>query len=321
MLSCAAFSAGLGTFGTNAVIKAMATAPSRGTDRILRITRNVARQGTLLTAKEVQSAIRLNKGRHIVISLQSRTEYDAGHVPGALLLEPENLSDPASLEAFVKAIPPDKSIILTCSNGHMSCAAMLFLRQLGLDASAMAFGMYGWNRAYAGSGAYQGDIAGEISTSTSRLPLNRLPVPEEYSELGDRPLVIGKSVGHFLFETRPTQVRDKPDDQMLICLRRAEDYAAGHIPGAINISSEAFYSGDRIILQIPRDRKIVLSCYVGHFSAGAALLLNQLGYNACSLEWGMAGWNNKYIGPVLNILQQGADLPVEHGPGADFILS
>lgn len=321
LLSCAAFAASLSLDGAWRTLRAVAGQPSDSdARRILRLTRNYAEKFPLLSTKEVSTIVRQGKDRHLLISLQSREEYENGHVPGAMLFPPEDLASPDKLTDFAHKLPKNKRIILICPNGHISCAVMLFLRQLKLNAGAMAFGMDGWNRAYAGSGAYPGDIGGEISLSHTRMRPEPDLAPPVYSELDDHSLLVQKSHGRFLSEVEPAAIREGCEG-LLFCLRRPEDYAGGHIPGSINIPSEAFLGGDKIITQIPREQKITLSCYVGHYSCGAALLLTQLGYDARSVEWGMAGWNNKHIGPILQSLNNDAALPVESGPGVLYMSS
>lgn len=321
IISCCGAAAFAALMGNGAVRALAGQLSGSDQERILRLTRNAGIRVNLLSVKDVQNIVRLKKDRHLLISLQSREEYLAGHVPGAFSFLPENLSDPERLSALIAKLPKNKTIVLICSNGHLSSAVMLFLLQLGFDAAAMAFGMDGWNRAFAGSGAYKGDIGGDIELALRRLPMDSPAAAPEYSGLGDNDLVVAKTGGKFVNKLEPAWAREKHPDTMLFCLRRPEDYAAGHIPGAINLPSEAFYGGDRIILRIPRDKKLVLSCYVGHYSSGAALLLTQLGYEVYSLAWGMAGWNNKHIGPIIQTLEQDPALPVEKGPGHSFMES
>lgn len=317
MLACATFAASLGMLSSAGALRAMAAslAPGSNVERILRITHNATHKMRLLNTREVESIIRQKKGRHIIISLQSGMEYEAGHVPGALLFTPDSLTEPDKLRDFINKLPRNKTIVLICPNGQLSSAVALFLRQLDFDASSMLFGMCGWNRKYAGSGNYQGDIDGAISMESIRLPMEKKHAPAEYSEQDDSSLIISSTENKFFDTVTAEYLRDNPDEMMLFCLRRPEDYAAGHISGSINIPSEAFYAGDKIIMQIPQNKKILLSCYVGHYSSGAALLLTQLGYEAHTLAWGMAGWNNKHIGPALKILNQDLSLAVEQGSG------
>ncbi len=77
-------------------------------------------------------------------------------------------------------------------------------------------------------------------------------------------------------------------------LRSATDYAAGHIPGAINVtlgnvvSSASSYT----------DKPILVVCYTGQTAGHAVVALRLSGYSdATVLKWGMAGWNPKFEGP------------------------
>ena len=71
-------------------------------------------------------------------------------------------------------------------------------------------------------------------------------------------------------------------------LRSADDFAAGHIEGALNttlvkVVADAANSGGK---------QILLVCYTGQTAAHATVALRLSGYaNAQVLKWGMSGWN------------------------------
>jgi len=103
----------------------------------------------------------------------------------------------------------------------------------------------------------------------------------------------------------------------LVSLQRPEDYAKGHVPGAINIPFSEIAKADSL-RKLPHDKKIVLICYVGHWAGSAALLLNQLGYEAYDMRFGTLGWNNTTDGlgeakGYLTSLGKSLDLLVEKG--------
>ena len=70
-----------------------------------------------------------------------------------------------------------------------------------------------------------------------------------------------------------------------------------------------------MLLWLPRDKKILLSCYVGHFSSAACIILREIGYDAYSLDWGLAGWNRKGVPEIADLLARDVALPVIKGPG------
>jgi rhodanese-related sulfurtransferase len=67
-------------------------------------------------------------------------------------------------------------------------------------------------------------------------------------------------------------------------LRKPEHYAAGHIPGAVNVDFSQ-------LATLPRDKEIVVHCYAGQKAEFAASVLGVLGYNVQNLTFGMSSWS------------------------------
>ena len=82
---------------------------------------------------------------------------------------------------------------------------------------------------------------------------------------------------------------DPENDPYIISLRSAEDYAKGHIPGAVNMSVKTLFSAENLAT-IPPDKDIVVVCYTGQTAGQATAALNMLGYEAYSLLFGMSSW-------------------------------
>ncbi|NML87319.1 rhodanese-like domain-containing protein [Polaromonas sp.] len=79
---------------------------------------------------------------------------------------------------------------------------------------------------------------------------------------------------------------------LLLDVREAEEYAAGHLNGAVHISRgmlEFKFSGDPALQ--PRDLKIVLYCKTSGRAALCAVALHEMGYlNVQSLAGGFDAW-------------------------------
>jgi rhodanese-related sulfurtransferase len=84
---------------------------------------------------------------------------------------------------------------------------------------------------------------------------------------------------------------DPENDPYIISLRSAEDYAKGHIPGAVNMSVTELFTLDNLAT-IPPDRDVVLVCYTGQTAGQATAALNMLGYEAYGLLFGMSSWTS-----------------------------
>ena len=83
---------------------------------------------------------------------------------------------------------------------------------------------------------------------------------------------------------------DPSNDPFILSVRKAEHYALGHIPGAVNIGIANLFTKENLAKLPDNDQQIVVVCYTGHTASQATALLNLNGYNATALMWGMCSW-------------------------------
>ena len=259
-------------------------------EQILRISRLALSSVQSVTAAELHEKITAKDTSYHIISLQSSAEFANGHVPGA---QPFTLNY-ANPSPDLTLLPRNKTIIVTDSNGQKSCQMTTFLRQLGYDARTLLLGMAGWNKEFAGAGAYPQGRNQPLAHDATPLPLVA-PQASKPSGLNDNDIIIQKTAD-YARKGRPVSISHADlaamkDNVLIISMQSPEDYAFAHIPGVANVPAKTFITGDRQLLQLPRNKKIVVTCYIGHYSNVGALILNQLGYEAYSLDWGLAGWN------------------------------
>ena len=94
-------------------------------------------------------------------------------------------------------------------------------------------------------------------------------------------------------EVSPEQLQtrlDHGDDMVVVDLRQAWEYHAGHIPGARSLFIEEV---PMRLHELPADVDIVLQCWHGHTSLDVAAYIIQQGWPAsriASLSGGIAGW-------------------------------
>ncbi len=79
---------------------------------------------------------------------------------------------------------------------------------------------------------------------------------------------------------------------LLIDVREAEEYAAGHIPGALLVPFDELAVR---MSALDRDQEIVVVCLTDNRSAKATLALVKAGFNARNMRGGMLQWR----GPVV----------------------
>jgi rhodanese-related sulfurtransferase len=70
----------------------------------------------------------------------------------------------------------------------------------------------------------------------------------------------------------------------IVSCRSADDYAAGHIPGAVNIAFGNW-------AEYPKDEEILVYCYTGQSGSMAVAILGVLGYDVQNLLHGMSAWS------------------------------
>jgi rhodanese-related sulfurtransferase len=82
---------------------------------------------------------------------------------------------------------------------------------------------------------------------------------------------------------------DTSNDPFVLSVRSAEDYAKGHIPGAVNMPvSELFIAAN--LAKLPADKEIVVYCYTGQTASQVTSALRMLGYDAYNMLFGMQAW-------------------------------
>lgn len=94
-------------------------------------------------------------------------------------------------------------------------------------------------------------------------------------------------VGQTLPGRLKRMLREKPEPQLLD-VRTPAEYRWFHIPGAVNRPDAI--TGDVTTLGLDPQRPVVVVCMTGHRSPPVAKKLNEKGFYATNLTWGMLGW-------------------------------
>ena len=93
------------------------------------------------------------------------------------------------------------------------------------------------------------------------------------------------------FDVPSVSVADLPGDALLLDVREPDEWAAGHVDGAVHIPMSALpqrLTGDPEALT--PQANIVVVCKMGGRSAQVTAWLNQQGFQATNLDGGMLAW-------------------------------
>ncbi len=77
------------------------------------------------------------------------------------------------------------------------------------------------------------------------------------------------------------------DGATVVDVREPDEYAGGHIPGALNIPLSQVRGR---IGEVPSDRRVYVVCASGNRSKGATDTLRAAGVDAVSVRGGTKGW-------------------------------
>lgn len=80
------------------------------------------------------------------------------------------------------------------------------------------------------------------------------------------------------------------DSVQLLDVRTPEEYAEGHINGAININAQSDKFRETAVKKLSKDSTVLVYCRSGRRSLTAAEILTKLGYNVVNLKGGIIEW-------------------------------
>jgi rhodanese-related sulfurtransferase len=263
-----------------------------------------------------------------ILSVRSPDQYAIGHIPGAINIPWKNVAEPDSLAQ----LPTDRQIVVYCYTGHTGQIATTALNLLGYDAINLKFGMMGWTEDDEVLGTKR--FGPETDQRDYRVETDVHEAMETYSypELStggeDTFEIVRVAVDNWLKNAEAPIISadalwenlsdgDAENDPFILSVRSAEQYALGHIPGAVNIPWRAVAKAENLA-KLPTDRNIAAYCYTGHTGQVATTILGVLGYNVSNVKYGMMGWteDDEVLGTARFGPDQQRDYRVEGMAGA-----
>ena len=269
--------------------------------QIIEVTNNYLNTGKAptISVEDVYNNVIMGKDPgYQILSIRKPEHYALGHLQGALNVQFGQIYKKENLDKLDK----NKKIVVVCYTGHTASQAAMFLNQLGYEAYAMKFSMMGWTNDSSilaqNPFTKAADYPVETKINTAE-PINDLPAfstgLEDAAEIiaarTEAYLTTGRAPTISVEDVYNNAVVNKDPGYFLLSIRKPEDYAKGHVPGAVNIPF-AQLAKEESLKKLPPDKKIVVICYTGHTASYATMFLNQLGYEAYAMKFGMMGWTS-----------------------------
>ena len=232
---------------------------------------------------------------YTVMDLRSLTDYNAGHIKGAINV---------SLANVLTAAPADKTskILLVCYSGQTAARATGFLRMAGYaNAASLKWGMSCWNANFRPtSGGWNLN-----ATQLNHANWVNTGAPATVSQYNSPILATGKTTGAEILAARlataitntswsvsKTDVLANPTNYFINNKWSQTHFDRyGHISGAYRLNDDTDgLNIDGLSKFNPQAGTIVTYCYTGQTSSITTSWLNVLGFdNAKSLSYGACG--------------------------------
>jgi len=249
-----------------------------------------------ISAEDLFNVVQAKDTAYQIVDIRSAEHYALGHIDGAINIPFAQIADDASLGM----LDDSKKIAVVCYTGHTASMANLVWNMLGYDALTLKYGMSGWvaDEAIVGLPIPSGKAAGYPTVTTPTEAAGPFDAPElegEYADVAEA--VKGQTRAYFAKELPPTivvedvnnLVQSKDAATQIVDVRKAEDYAKGHVDGATNI---LWTDVADQMTKLDPNKKVVVYCYTGHTGGEAAMFLNLMGYETYNMKFGMSGWNS-----------------------------
>lgn len=228
----------------------------------------------------VMAKQRLNgkESQFLIIDLRSAQDYAKRHVKGAVNL---NI---VSFAENIGNLPKNKTLLLYCYTGQSSALAMVPLKAYGYEAIFINGGFGLMEKA-----GFAMDTAG-----TAFKPVKNQPpaAPEQAAALAGiqaNLLTIAKQHTVKTLVVPDSEVKElvggSPEKYAFVDLRPRDDYAKGHIKGAVSAPLAELKAQ---ISVLPKGKRLILCCKSGQLAAMATAPLTAEGFKIISLCAGLA---------------------------------
>jgi len=260
-----------------------------------------------------------------VLSLRASDDYAIGHIPGAVNMSAGTLFRPENLAK----LPKGEKIYVYCYTGHIGSQVAALLNLCGYDATNLTWGIMGWTKDTDVATKQFSNPATDLPTETAinEIIVTYDPPTVDNTSSPDVSEIIQAACDNYAsngFKNIKASAlhelisdADPTNDPVIVSVRKAEDYAKGHIPSAINISLKDI-AREENLRKLNPDKQIVVYCYTGRTGSQATAILNALGYDAVNLLWGISGWTaDPDTAPIRFNPDTSVDYPFETGAGEE----
>ena len=225
-----------------------------------------------------------------MVDIRAPEDFANGHIPGAVNIPGKVLFTTDGLAQ----LPKDKQIVLNCYSGQTASQSTAALQMMGYDAYNLLYAVPSWGTNEKVTYPFKAEQSGNYKYTTDPAQLEgTYPAP---APLGATPEAA--AMAYFPNGFKAVKAADvfanlndgdTSNDPVILDVRSPEDYALGHLPGAVNVSAKTMFTPENLA-KLPADKQIVSYCYSGQTASQTTGALRMLGYDAYNMQFGMPSW-------------------------------
>jgi len=187
----------------------------------------------------------------------------------------------AELAEKVAMLPTDEPVYVYCYSGQTAGQAVALMNMAGIEAYSVKSGFNKGAMDTEGYEDYVETTANEmVDAGASFEPYVLASVQEYFAAIPDG--------GSNIMPVEKVNEAVEAGEVTVVDIRRGEDFAAGHVAGAVSLPfGENMQEG---FADLP-EGKLVVACYSGQTAGQTTAIMRELGYDAVSMKYGMElGW-------------------------------
>ncbi len=216
-----------------------------------------------------------------IMDVRGADDYALGHLKGAVNMPFASTAIADNLQF----IPDDVPVYVNCYTGQTASQVTSILKAVGKNITNIRGG---WLRGIATTEGFEKYVDTEaVAMPTATYETD----PELAAAIDDYFAAVASYNGTDMANQNVSPefvkalVDAESDEYTILSVRKAEDFALGHVPTAINIP---FGAGMEVALsELPMDKPIIVYCYTGHTASQTVGILRLLGYEAYNMAFGM----------------------------------
>lgn len=224
---------------------------------------------------DLKARVDSNDSKMLLLDLRKAEDYAKGHIKGAINVPFGKVNE------YLDKLPADKDIIVYCYTGQTAGQTVAIMNMYGYNAKSLNLG---FDKGWVGKNNFP------VDTTVNQLPANVTPAKPDTN--------IAKILKDY-YANMPENMNkipaadlqkmiDNGDKMQIVDIRKAEDFAKGHIKGAINIP---FGEVNKNFTKFAKDKPVFVYCYTGQTAGQTVAVLNVIGVDARSVNAGFdLGW-------------------------------